>query len=451
MTKQEIIDYVKSYPENQVKFAVTDIDGVLRGKSISGEKFLNLIDLNITFCNVIFGWDVNDQVYDNSKVTGWHTGFPDSMATIDLSTFRTIPWNENIPFLIADFHQSDELSEICPRSLLRKLDAECNELGYVPKFSCEYEWFNFQESPDSLNEKGGLTPKPLTPGMFGYSMLRSSQYSDFYNDLVVLLRQFGVPIEGIHTETGDGVYEACIHYSSVVEAADRGALFKAGVKEIAHKYGVMASFMAKWSDDLPGCGGHLHQSLWNQAEDINLFFDAERDQEMSQLMEHYIAGQLHCLPYILPMYAPTVNSYKRFVSGSWASTSVSWGVSNRTTALRAIPGGAESTRIETRVPGSDANPYLAISAALASGLYGIKNKLMLNTPETKGNEYDNQLSTPLPSTLGKAVEQMKTSDLPAELFGKSFIDHFIYTREWEWEQFSGRVTDWELKRYFEII
>lgn len=284
MTTQEIKRAVESFSGSQVKFAAVDIDGVLRGKSISKTKFLKSLDQNIGFCNVIFGWDINDDVYDHSQVTGWHTGFPDSMATIDLSTFRTIPWNDDIPFFLADFCDSEVLSNVCPRSLLKKINSQCLELGYLPKFSCEYEWFNFQETPHSLADKKTHNPVPLTPGMFGYSILRSSQECEYFNDLVEHLNAFGVPVEGIHTETGDGVYEACIEYSDVLEAADRSALFKSGVKEISHRHGIMASFMAKWSNDLPGCGGHVHQSLWDENGERNLFYDSETDQNYSALL-----------------------------------------------------------------------------------------------------------------------------------------------------------------------
>ena len=451
MDIEHVISEIKSYKGTHIKFAVVDIDGVLRGKLISKKKLLKALDHDIGFCNVIFGWDVADQVCDNSKATGWHTGFPDSNAAIDLSTYRRIPWNDDLPMFLADFERSDTLKEICPRSLLKRIDQHSREMGFVPKFSSEYEWFNFRETPESLHEKGGVNPQPLTPGMFGYSMLRASQYHEYMHGIAVNMEKFGVPVEGIHTETGDGVYEACLEYCDLVEAADRSALFKNGVKEFAGQHGIMASFMAKWCNDLPGCGGHIHQSLLNREETENLFHGDEETNRLPELMKQYLAGQLHCLPDILPMYAPTVNSYKRFVSGSWASTSVSWGRANRTTALRVIAGSKDSSRLETRIPGADANPYLAMAAALASGLYGIKNKLTLDIPETVGNEYESEVSTPLAGTLGEATSRMKSSDVAKELFGEAFVDHFVYTREWEWEQFSKNVSDWELKRYFEII
>ncbi len=450
MTKEEIVQLIQELGVRNIKFGVTDIDGVLRGKIISTQKFLKAIEQDIGFCNVIFGWDMNDLCYDNSEVSGWHTGYPDSFATIDPSSYRKIPWENNKPFFLADFSNSTDMKEVCPRTLLKKICDEANKLEFTPKFSAEFEWFNFDETMHSLKEKDYTDPNPLTPGMFGYSILRASQNGDYINDLFDLLDGFGIPLEGIHTETGDGVYEAAITYDEIIESADRAALFKTAVKEIASQYDLTASFMAKWNSKLPGCSGHIHQSLWNN-EGMNLFHSDSDKDLMSDLIRHYIAGQLHCLPHILPMFAPTVNSYKRYVEGSWAATSVSWGIENRTTALRVINHGSSSMRVENRVPGADANPYLSMAASLASGLYGIKHKLELKKAPTIGNEYENKESISLPENLHKATEAMKKSDIARELFGEVFTDHFIKTREWEWRQYKPEQKNWELKRYFEII
>ena len=335
--------------------------------------------------------------------------------------------------------------------MLKRINKQANELGYSPKFSNEFEWFNFLESPQSLNLKNYTDPIPLTPGMFGYSILRFSQYSYFVNELFESIWEFGIPVEGMHTETGPGVYEACINYDDVLNAADKAVLFKSSVKEIAFREGIMASFMAKWNKELPGCSGHIHQSLWNKDGSKNLFYDSSKENRMSKLLESYLAGQLFCLPQILPMYAPTVNSYKRFVEGSWAPTTVSWGIENRTTALRVVNKTVEGMRLENRVPGSDTNPYLTMAASLASGLYGINHELTLDVVATKGNEYENQTTEPLPNNLHKATKAMKESDIANELFGEVFVDHFIKTREWEWKQYDPQQSNWELKRYFEIV
>ncbi|HRI20864.1 MAG TPA: glutamine synthetase [Panacibacter sp.] len=451
MNDNELIQKIEKLDSPVIKFAVTDIDGVMRGKIISKKKLLKSLEEGFGFCNVIFGWDINDGCYDNAAISGWHTGYPDAMATVDTTTLRNIPWDNDMPFFIADFGRSKEIAGVCPRSLLKRINHECIALGYSNNFSKEFEWFNFKETPDSLKEKEFTKLQSLTPGMFGYSIIRPSQHQAYYNDIFNLLLKFNVPLEGLHTETGDGVYEACLDYTNILEAADRAVLFKTSVKEIAYRHGLIACFMAKWNSGLPGCSGHIHQSLWNEAGTANLFYDAQDEENMSDLLKHYLAGQLYCMPHILPMYAPTVNSYKRYVEGAWSSTSVSWGIENRTTALRIINHTAEGTRLETRMPGADANPYLSLAASLASGLYGIKNKLPLNIAAVKGSAYNNDSLQKFPNTLKEATEAMKASPIAAELFGAKFTDHFIRTREWEWKQFTQKVTDWELKRYFEIV
>jgi glutamine synthetase len=451
MNGQEVIHKIEQSDHHKIKFAVTDIDGVLRGKIISKGKFLKAVKENIGFCNVIFGWDMNDAVYDNTTLSGWDTGYPDAFATLDLSTFRHIPWSSNLPFFLADFSHDANLSNACPRSLLKHIRQQCVDMGFTPLFSKEFEWFNFKETPQSLKDKSFINPIPLTPGMFGYSILRPSENNVFYNDLFDLLHQFKVPLEGLHTETGDGVYEAAIDHADILEAGDRAVLFKTSVKEIAYRHGIIATFMAKWNTSLPGCSGHIHQSLWDVKNNSNVFYDEADAHHISDILKHYIAGQLYCLPHILPMYAPTINSYKRYVEGAWAATAINWGIENRTAALRVINHSYISTRLETRVPGADANPYLSLAASLASGLYGIKHKLALQTPPVTGNAYQNTKSEHLHKTLHEATEAMKASAIAKELFGDTFVDHFTKTREWEWKQFTQKVTDWELKRYLEII
>ena len=403
---------------------------------------------------MVFGWDSADLSYEDAgiEITGWHTGYPDALAAIDLNTFRKVPWDQEVPFFLADFSANEKDPFFaCPRTLLKSVIKRSIEQGYQPVFAQEFEWFNFSETPDSINEKDFRNLKPMTPGMFGYSILRSSLKHEFFNDLFELLEKFDVPLEGLHTETGPGVYEAAIRYDDILNAADKAVLFKSGVKEIANRHGLIATFMAKWNMDLPGCSGHIHQSLWNPEKSNNLFFDAGDQEKMSELMKSYMAGQLRCMSEILPMYAPTINSYKRLVEGAWAPTTITWGIDNRTTALRAIPGSSKSTRLETRVVGSDANPYLSMAACLASGLYGIANNLTLDIEQTKGNGYEDLRNGRLPVDLQEATHKMKESKIARELFGDAFVDHFCSTREWEWKQYGSQVTDWELKRYFEII
>lgn len=452
MTSKEIIQYVKDHASGKVKIAFSDIDGILRGKYISAEKFLSAIENGLGFCDVIFGWDAGDTLYDNTKYTGWRSGYPDCPAVVDISTFRKIPWENDVAFFLGELtDQKGNPSPVCPRQLLKKIISEAVKQGISPFFSQEFEWYNFAETPQSANEKQFKNLTPLTPGMFGYSILRSSLESPYFTDLFESLRKFNVPLEGLHTETGPGTYEAAIVYADILEAADRAILFKTAVKEIAYRHGIIATFMAKINENLPGCGGHIHQSLWDKPGRKNLFYDEKDKLKLSELAKNYIAGQLHCLPFILPLFAPTINSYKRLVEGAWAPTTLTWGTDNRTVALRVLANNSKSCRLETRVIGSDVNPYLAMAGCLAAGLFGIRNKLKLKQPATVGNGYRDNSNGVLPSTLAEATQEMKTSKIANELFGEKFVEHFTQTREWEWRQHLKAVTDWEYRRYFEII
>ncbi len=452
MTEKQIFDYIKNHPAQKVKLAITDIDGVLRGKYISADKFFSVAKGNMGFCDVTFGWDCNDVAYDNATYTGWHTGYPDTPVKIDLTTFRKIPWENDVPFFLCEAITNEGApSYVCPRQLLKGIISQADKSGFTPYFSQEFEWFNFEETPKSANDKNFRNLTPLTPGMFGYSILRSTLRNDFFTALSDNMQKFGIPLEGLHTETGPGVLEAAIAYSGILESADRAVLFKTATKEIAYKQGILATFMAKVSENLPGCSGHVHQSLWDKKSTTNLFYDAKDKNKMSELFKSYLAGQLYCLPHILPMVAPTVNSYKRLVEGAWAPTTVTWSVDNRTVALRALPGGSKSSRLETRVVGSDTNPYLAMSACLAAGLYGIKKNLKLKQPATVGNGYRDESNGRFPKNLDVATQTMRDSKIANEILGEKFVQHFTQTRDWEWRQFAKVVTDWEMKRYFEII
>ena len=451
MESNEIIKRIEQSGHRKIKYAVSDIDGVLRSKVVHLNKFIDAAKTGTGFCDVIFGWDANDSCYDNTRFTGWHTGYPDRKASIDLNTFRNIPWDNDMPYFLADFSNETGIEVPCPRSLLKKVIRQCDDLGFKAIFSHEFEWFNFVGTPNQLAASDYRELTPITPGMFGYSQLRPVLYQNYYNELFDSLEKFRIPLESFHTETGPGVYEASIMYDEVLAAADKAILFKSSVREIACRHGIIASFMAKWNENLPGSGGHIHQSLRSEDGKKNLFWSDDPQKPMNELLESYMAGQLLCLPEILPMYAPTINSYKRLRLGAWAPTSVTWGRDNRTAAVRLISNDENSARLEMRVPGADCNPYLAMAASLASGLYGIKNNLKLEIPESRGNAYEQVNAVKLPSSLADATQKMSESDLARELFGEKFTEHFVCTREWECREFARAVTSWELKRYFEII
>lgn len=446
----DVLRELKDSDFSKVKVAITDIDGILRGKYLHRDKFLSAVSGGFGFCNVVFGWDAGDVCYDNVRYTGWHTGYPDANARVDLSTYRRVPWDGGVPFFLGDFE--DEATAplpMCPRGLLKTILERARVAGFTAKAGLEFEWFNFRETPASLADKKYVEPSPITPGMFGYSIGRMAHNLPFLNALMDELAAFRVPIEGLHTETGPGVLEAAILYSDALEAADRAVLFKSAAKEIGQRFGIMPSFMAKWNDKLPGCSGHTHVSLWRG--DDNAFFDASDPHRASPIMRSFVAGLLRALPDILPLFAPTVNSYKRLVDGYWAPTKPTWGLDNRTVAARVIPGTAKSTRIEFRVPGSDINPYLAVAGTIAAGLWGISEGLELTEPPVVGSAYAESSVPRLPRNLYEATSRMEQSRLARELLGDRFVDHFVATRHWEWQKFQDAVTDWETRRYFEII
>jgi glutamine synthetase len=424
-----------------IKVGAFDLDGVLRGKYISVDKLALAADHGLGFCDVIFGWDIADVLYDNVKLTGWHTGYPDAVAKVDLESRRMIPWEPGTAFLLMDlFDKRGEPLAVAPRQLFRRVLQEAESRGYQAYFGAEYEFWLFHETPASLREKGFRNLKPLTPGMFGYSIVRASANTPLVLDVMDQLSAFGIPLECFHTETGPGVYEAAISVTEGLEAADRAALFKTAVKEIGLRHGVIPTFMAKWNGDLPGSSGHLHQSLWNG--NANLFHEGKA-------MRHYIGGLVKNLPELMVMVCPTVNSYKRTVPGTWAPINSTWGTDNRTTAIRAIPGSATSSRVELRLSGADINPYIAMAASLAAGLDGIEHGL--EPPLETRNAYEASNAPPLPRNLGEATQLFRESTLARKWFGDEFVDHYAATREWEVRQYEKAVTDWELARYFESI
>ena len=441
---------VRKSGRSKVKVAASDIDGVLRGKYLHADKFEGAAGSGFGFCDVVFGWDVGDVTYDNASVTGWQHGFPDALAKLDLDTHRNVPWDGGIDFFLGEFINADGTpSPICPRQTLKRVLRRAEKAGYRVMAGMEYEWFNFRETPQSWAAKKGVDPETLTPGMFGYSLLRANANRDYFNALMDEMREFGVPIEGLHTETGPGVYEAAIAFSEALEQADRAILFKLGAKEIGARFGIMPSFMAKWSAKYPGCSGHIHQSLSDGK--ANLFYDAKSKRSMSKLFESWLAGQVQCLMEFAPMFWPTINSYKRLVDGFWAPVKPTWGMDNRTASFRVIAGSPKATRLETRCPGADVNPYLAMAAVIAAGMYGVEKGLKLTAPPITGTNQGAENIPRAPRTLIETTRIFRESKVARDMLGDTFVDHFAATREWEWRQWLDAVTDWEMKRYFEII
>jgi glutamine synthetase len=432
-----------------IKVGVFDVDGILRGKYMHRDKFLSALEGGFGFCDVVLGWDSNDQLYDSAKFTGWHTAYPDAPVRLLPETCRELPMEEDSIFFLGEFE--GEAETVCPRGVLRRVIDKAASMGYDASAACEFEFFLFEETPHSVREKNYRDLKNITPGFFGYSVLRNSVHSEFYQELLELGEVMDFPIEGLHTETGPGVLEAALAHDDAMRAADKAALFKTFTKVLAQRSGWMATFMAKWSPDWPGQSGHMHVSLKGK-DGRAVFFDDTKENNMSDEMRWFVGGQQKLMPELLSMVAGTVNSYSRLIPGFWAPTAATWGVENRTCALRVIPGSAKSQRVEYRIAAADINPYIALAAAIGSGLWGIENRVEPSAPVV-GNAYeqDAPADQAIPATLYEAAGRLRQSEAANILFGEKFVEHYAQSREWEEREFRKAITDWEMQRYFEII
>lgn len=450
MATDDLVKRVRESDPACAKVGVFDVDGIFRGKYLAPDKLEAALAKGFGFCDVVLGWDSSDQLVDNLSFTGWHTAYPDAEVRLLPETERAMPFEGGMPLILGEF--SGRAEAVCPRGVLRRVLDRAAGMGCKVKAAAEFEFFVFEETPQSVREKGYRDLKPITPGSFGYSMLRSGVHADFYHELWSTCAAMRIDIEGLHTETGPGVIEAAIKVDDALEAADKAALFKTIVKILAQRRGWMATFMAKWSNDWPGQSGHLHMSLLDAENGEPRFYEESAELAMSQEMRWFLGGQQALMPELLAMVAPTVNAYTRMIPGFWAPTAALWGYENRTCALRVIGGSPKSQRVEYRISAADINPYIALAAAIGSGLWGIENRIEPDAP-MKGNAY--AIEPPperrLPATLWEAAQRLRGSAAARALFGDEFVDHYAATREWEEREARKAVTDWQLARYFEII
>jgi len=385
----------------KVKVAGIDVDGVLRGKLMSKDKFLHSVKLDgFGFCSVIFGWDIHDSVYSKELLISNKTnGYRDIFAVIDLSSFRRIPWEHNVPFFLVSFLDPDtkEPISVDPRGVLKLATERAESAGYGCLSGVEYEYFNFKETPASASEKKFTNLEPLTSGMHGYSLLRTQLNKEYFYDLFNQSVAFDVAIEGHHTETGPGVLETALAYTTALRMADNAILFKYTAKSVGITHGIIPSFMAKPWNGLPGCSGHVHVSLKNM-EGLNIFSVSEAELQtgranaanedtkfISQEAEWFLAGILDGIADVMPALVPTINGYKRLVGGEafWAPNAVTYGYDSRAASIRIISPPScppAATRMEVRIPGADMNPYFALSAIFLLGMRGINKKIPLPGP-----------------------------------------------------------------------
>ncbi|KAB8336771.1 hypothetical protein FH972_021080 [Carpinus fangiana] len=481
VTYESLVDILKD--DTAVKVAGCDVDGVLRGKLMAKSKFLQIVKDGFGFCSVIFGWDMHDQTYFKElKISNKENGYRDIVAVPDLSTFRRIPWENNIPFFLVSFQDPDTRKSLsaCPRSLLGRAVEALEERGIKALAGAEFEFYQFR-APSSQSDIHGPNTTPtqrfirtqppatlphLTEGMLGYSLTDPVQNQDWFYDIWNTCEKFDCPIEGWHTESGPGVFEAALCYNEIRAMADRAALFKFVTKTVGSKYGITPCFMAKPREGLPGNSGHLHVSLADTKTGKNLFAREEEDTNaphsdmahLSDLGRHFLAGLLEGLPDVMPLFAPTVNSYKRLVENFWAPVTVSWGLEHRAASIRVIApptSSPKATRFEIRTPGADINPYLALATVLALGWRGVQKKLELKLPplgkgEDVGGETDP--GERLAKSLKEATARFTAKDsIAREVFGDEFVEHFGGTREHEVKLWEEAVTDWEISRRMHVL
>jgi glutamine synthetase len=433
--------------DSHARFFITDVDGVCRGKSLSGPAMADLLLAGGTVSSAVFGWDIADDLY-GPEVTfaGLHTGLGEVGLRLDPLTARTLPWDGQRWLLVGEHVDAQGAPlALCPRQVLKRVLARAAAQGLQLQVGLEFEWFVLCESERSLREKGYRGLHTATQSVQNYSPFRLDALKAFVDDLFTWLPQAGIPIEALHTEAGPGNLEAALHHADALVMADRAVLFKQAVREIGRRHGLLSTFMAKWSAQYGGCGQHVHQSLWRDGR--NLFHDPAQPDGSAAALRHYLGGQLQALPELLALYAPQVNSYKRLVDGMLAPVRSNWGLDNRHAALRVVRGGPRSQRLELRVPGADANPYLVLAAAAASGLHGLANGLEPGAAATAADITAERL----PRTLAEATERLAHSALAREWLGDDFVTHFVQTRRWEWQRYSQAVTDWELARYLESV
>jgi glutamine synthetase len=431
-----------------------DLNGIFRGERIPATRFILNPLASVAISDAF--WVVDPETELEPKEPGyegwwpsWDLGFGDVMVLPDLSTFRIVPWLDRTGLVLCDHFLPDgKPIEIAPRRLLRHVVERAAPIGQ-PAFAAELEFFLYNETPKSLAAKGyrAQSLEPVTIWPEPYGIYTGTVAEQVLRPLTRHLEAFGLPVECWNPEGGAGQFEINTRFSPLPEAADHAFLFKHAVREIAFQHGMTATFMAK---PLPGFGSscHVHQSIW--ADGVNLLWDSDATDRLSETAKHYIGGLVSSLRDFTLLFAPNVNSYKRMMPESAAGTTATWGYENRTTGLRVLHEDAAGCRIENRVAGADANPYLVMAACLAGGMWGIDERIAPPEP-IKGNAYGNHSLALLPTSLEQAIAAFESSIVAKKYLGEEFVAFYAATRKWELEQFRANITDWEIKRYLPFV
>ena len=425
-----------------------DMQGRLIGKRVTGRFFMESGRKHLHACDYLLALDMDMEPVPGYEASSWDLGYGDLVMTPDLNTIRRIPWLEGTALVMADC-QDDNHKDLphAPRSMLKAQLERARQMGYMVNMASELELYLFDESYQSAREKRYQNLQTAGWYIEDYHILQTTKEESLVRAIRNGMEGAGVPVEFSKGEWGPGQEEINLEYAEGLEMADRHVIYKNGAKEIAHQQGKAISFMAKYNYELAGNSCHIHSSLWDTAGTTSAFHDPKDPEGMSQIFRHYIAGLVKFAPDYTYFLASYVNSYKRFQAGSFAPTKAIWSRDNRTAGFRVV-GDGPAIRVECRIPGGDANPYLAYAAILAAGLEGIEQKLELE-PGYKGNAYENENLQEVPKTLYQALTLLDQSQTMRKVFGDKVVNHYLHTGRWEQREYDRRVTDWELMRNFE--
>ena len=433
-----------------VILAGIDLQGRLYGKRLVAKTFMKYFTGGVATCACNFGWDMDLVLIPGMKFTGWHTGYQDMHSVPDYNTLRAYPWFEKTVIVLCDTCTEDgKLIDIAPRTILRRQVEKAGNMGYIPYMASELEFHLYKETIDSSRMKNYRDMEPLFRYYGDYSIFRTSMDEWILRTFRNSLGDAGIEVESIKGEWGYGQVELGVVYQEALEMADWHMLVKQGIKELSALNGLVATFMAKPSTDDSGSGLHVHSSLWDKKTKKSLFWDTKKEHNMSDTMRHYLGGMMQLSRDFQVFYAPYINSYKRYRHQSFAPYNIAWGGDNRTVTFRACGSGG-ACRIENRIPGADANPYLALGACLGSGLYGIENKLEPMGDFCAGDAYENKNATLFAMNLPDALRNFDNSEIAREILGDDVVDHYVKLFAWECERYFTEVTDWEKKKYFEM-
>ncbi len=430
-----------------------DMQGRLMGKRLTARFFLEHVATDGSHaCSYLLGTDVEMTTLPGFTMTSWRTGYHDFKVRPDLGTLRPAPWLEKTAIVLGDVITDDgEMVEESPRRVLQRQVARLAALGYTAKVASELEFYLFKETFESARAKHYHDLATFGTYIQDYHILQTTKEEIIVRQIRNHMNAAGIAVEGSKGEWGFGQEELNLEYAEPVEMADRHVLYKHGAKEIAALNGLALTFMAKWDADQAGSSFHLHSSLWD-SNGRAAFFDESSPLGMSEVFQHYLAGQLAYTREMMYLYAPFVNSYKRYREGTFAPIRLVWGHDNRTCGLRVI-GEHNSLRVENRVPGADANPYLAFAATIAAGIAGIQGRLELPEMFT-GDAYESDLHRNVPQVPGalyEAIRLFEASSLAREAFGERVFAHYLNAAREEQHAYDRAVTCWERDRYFERI